>query len=113
MATLPLLKTAGRARQGGPGKAAVRFLDFILRRFMGIEEYCRRPDCLFRIALVRCPEEVRLADGTLVPLGDPVGDLHYWNEHMPSLADGKPALAWALAADRKVRRSLGELARVR
>ena len=51
-----------------------------------------------------------MADGTLVRRGEPVGDLHYWNEHMPSLAEGKPALAWALAVDRAVRRSLRELA---
>ena len=86
-------------------------LDFALRRFMRIEEYCARPDCLFRIALVYSPEDVRLADGTLLRRGDPVGDLHYWNEHMPALDEGKPALAWALAADRAVRRSLRELAR--
>ncbi len=51
-----------------------------------------------------------MADGALVRRGDPVGDLHYWNEYMPSLAEGKPALAWALAVDRAVRRPLRELA---
>ena len=51
-----------------------------------------------------------MADGALVRRGDPVGELHYWNEHMPALAERKPALAWALAADRAVRRSLRELA---
>jgi hypothetical protein len=108
MATIPLRDIGDRTH--GPGKAAVRMLDFALRRFMRVEEYCRRPDCVFRIALVRSPEEIRLADGTFVRRGDPVGDLHYWNEHMPAMPEGKPALAWALAADRTVRQSLRELA---
>jgi hypothetical protein len=109
MATIPLLEDGERVRGIGLGKAVVRLLDFALRRFMGIREYCRQPDCVFRIALVHSPDEVRLADGTLVRRGDLVGDLHYWNEHMPALPEGKPALAWALAADRAVRRSLREL----
>jgi hypothetical protein len=78
---------------------------------MRIEEYCQRPDCVFRISLLHSPEEVHLADGALVHRGDLVGDLHYWNEHMPALPEGKPALAWALAADRAVRDSLRELAK--
>jgi YkoP-like protein len=92
------------------GAAAVRGLDYGLRRLQGIEEYSRREDCIFRIALARASEEIRLADGTHVRRGEPVGELHYWNEHVPRLDEGRPALAWALAADRAVRRSLEALA---
>ena len=92
------------------GRAAVRGLDRGLRRLEGVEEFCRRKDCIFRIALVRRREEVRLIDGTHVRRGDPVGEIHYWNEHVPRLGEGRSALAWALAADRAVRRSLQALA---
>ena len=92
------------------GAGAVRQLDRFLRRVEGIEEFSRREDCIFRIGLVRASGEFRLADGTHVRRGDPVGELHYWNEHAPRFGDGRPALAWALAADRAVRQSLRALA---
>ena len=75
----------------------------------GIEEFVSDPIVCFA-SRWRGPKEVRLADGTHIRRGELFGELHYWNEHMPSLAEGKPALAWALTADHAVRQSLHFLA---
>jgi ceramide glucosyltransferase len=93
-----------------PLAAPVRLLDRCLRRLFHIEEYSRSVDCMFRVALTPAPEDLRLADGTHVRRGEPIGELHYCNEHVPSLAEGQPAVAWAIAADHVVKHSLQELA---
>jgi hypothetical protein len=70
-----------------PAHRVVRALDAALRHILEIREFTARPDCLLRISLGRAEEDTRLEDGTAVSRGDPVVDLHLWNEQLPSGAD--------------------------
>lgn len=91
-------------------RAAVKGLDFLLRRCYGIHEFSRHPDCVARLALARSPRELTLSDGTRIARGEIVGDLHLWNERVPPMPSGGPDLAWGLGFQRKLSRSLAELA---
>ena len=51
-----------------------------------------------------------LSDGTRVELGDLVGTLHWWNEHLPHYSPNGPDLGWACAMRDQVLRSLRLLA---
>ena len=89
---------------------AVRRLDTYLRQRQGIREFTDCPDCLLRYSLGAAPADVALADGLRVRRGEPIVELHLWNEQIPALPAAGPDLAWALAARRRLRRSLQELA---
>ncbi|HXR88375.1 MAG TPA: hypothetical protein VN728_15450 [Stellaceae bacterium] len=79
----------------------LRALDGVMRRGMGIEDLCAEPQCIIRIRVVPAERDICLADRTQIRKGDPVGELHLWNEHLASMADYESALAWAL----EIRRS--------
>lgn len=75
---------------------ALRALDGILRRCMGVEEFCAEPHCIIRIRIVSADRDICLADGTQIRKGDPIGELHLWNEHLPSVYEYRSPLAWAI-----------------
>ncbi|MGE5271702.1 MAG: YkoP family protein [Thiohalocapsa sp.] len=85
-------------------------LDTILRACYGIYEFTDDPDCLLRIGLSLAREPVTLRDGTAIEIGDPIGCLHFWNEHLPRYSDLGPDLRWAAEMRRRVLRSLMALA---
>lgn len=91
-------------------RAAVKGLDSLLRRCYGIHEYSLDPDCILRLGLVRAKRDVTLFDGTEIKKGDPVGDLHLWNERLPVMPPSGPGLRWAVEFQRKAKRSLELLA---
>lgn len=97
-------------RAGYAAGQAVFALDGWLRRRCGSFEYCHRPDCVFRIQRCAAPQDLRLRDGTLIRAGEPALRLHFWNEHMPRMAAGRPTLRWARQIERSVAGSLHELA---
>ena len=83
-------------------------LDRWLCRRLGIYEYSAREDCLFRAEL-RCADEgVLLSDGLQVRPGDPLLELHLWNEHVPPMGRG-PSVAWGRRTARMMDASLREL----
>lgn len=90
---------------------AVFSLDSWLRRRYGVFEYTSEPRCLFRLERARADQTVSLADGTLVRLGDPILKLHLWNEHIPTMGERGPTVAWARQVSRAIDASLRELAR--
>lgn len=53
---------------------------------------------------------MQLADGVSLSIGDPVVDLHLWNEHIPGISGDGATLAWAHVAFDHVRESLQMLA---
>src|SRR5262249_30322138 len=89
---------------------AVRAMDLFLRRRHSIFEYTSDPECVLRLALVQCEGNVRLADGTRLRGGEPILELHLWNEHVPLIQPSGPTIAWAFEVNRRVNRSLRELA---
>ncbi len=92
-------------------RGAVRGLDRLLRRLYRIEPFTDDPECIFRIAFRPSPVARTLADGTVVRPGDPLLELHFWNEHLPPMGPAGPDLAWGQAFTARLRRSLALLAR--
>jgi len=88
----------------------VRFIDFLQRRALKIEEFTHEEGCILRVALSYAGEDYTLSDGTVVRRGDPVGELHLWNERIPSMGSDGPDLAWGLRFYRRVVFSLRLLA---
>lgn len=86
-------------------------LDGWLRKWQGIYEYTTDRRCLFRVEIGQADRAVTLADGTQIAAGDPVLVLHLWNEHIPSMGQGGPTVAWARHVTRAAHISLRELAR--
>ena len=102
-------RTDGRRRQRA-WRAAVGSLDALVRRHYRIYEYTSDPECVLRVGLARAPRDVRLADGTVIGRGSPVGVLHLWNEHLPPFASQGPDLQWAKVFHRRMHRSFALLA---
>lgn len=85
-------------------------VDATLRYCYGIYEFTDNPDCVLRINLSDAREPVTLTDGTAIEIGDPIGSLHFWNEHLPRYSDFGPGLSWASEMRRRVALSMRALA---
>jgi len=94
---------------GWPGRL-VRTTDMILRRCLGVREFCADSHCIIRIAHKRARADLSLRDGTRIARGDLVGELHFWNEQLPRIPPGGPGFGWALAMQRQFVHSLRRLA---
>jgi hypothetical protein len=92
-----------------PVHRLVRMLDAALRHILEVREFTARSDCLLRISLGRADRDMRLADGTHLSRGDPIADLHLWNEQLPAPAGS--TLVRTNMLRRRMLASLGELAR--
>jgi hypothetical protein len=90
-------------------RETVRALDERMRRRQGIIEFTDDPHCILRISLARADCDLRLADGVLVRAGDPIIEMHFWNERMPQ-ARGAAGLGWGGRFSRRLRRSFDDLA---
>jgi hypothetical protein len=84
---------------------SVARIDALLRSYYHIYEFTDDPDCVLRVALSQARAPVSLSDGTQIEIGEPVGTLHFWNEHLPRYSS-KPDLAWACAVRDRVVYSL-------
>jgi hypothetical protein len=91
-------------------RQVIRGVDARLRRSIGIVEFDRSDDALVRIAVARADREIELSDGTRLRPGEPVLELHLWNEHLQPLPPEGPTLRWAVATRRQLARSLARLA---
>jgi hypothetical protein len=85
-------------------------LDAIIRSLYGVYEFTDDPTCVLRIGLSPARAPVPLSDGTQIEIGELVGSLHFWNEHLPRYAAGGPDLRWACVARDQVIHSLHALA---
>ncbi len=88
----------------------IRAVDRGLRHWMKIGTFCTDRSCVMRLAVVQASDAVALADGTRIEPGDPVGELHLWNEQLPPMPWSGPGLAWALTMRRRIDHSLARLA---
>jgi hypothetical protein len=85
---------------------ALRSVDRLLRQHMAIEEFTGDAECVFRVSLDRAARQVRLSDGVAVREGDPVLQLHLWNEHVPTMPSAGPSASWANLTKRRMHHSL-------
>jgi hypothetical protein len=90
-------------------EAMVTGLDDRLRLRQGVFEYSRHPDCLFRIQFIASGGDYVLSDGTCIPWGARIGNLHVWNEQFPCFSANGPTLAWGRCVNRAFNISLREL----
>ena len=85
---------------------SVSRVDAILRSCYGIYEFTDDPACVLRVGLSQARAPVSLSDGTSVEVGELVGTLHFWNEHLPRYSAKGPDLGWACAVRDRVISSL-------
>ena len=93
-----------------PVAVVVRRVDAMLRRCYAIQEFSDEPLCILRLSRERAGRELLLSDGTAIIPGEPVGELHFWSEHMAAFAGYGPDLAWAVETYRRLKLSFGLLA---
>src|SRR5881392_2891925 len=75
--------------------ALVVGLDVALRTCYGVREFTSDPECVLRVGLSPSPRALSLSDGMAIRIGDAVGVLHLWNEHLPRYRRLGPDLGWA------------------
>jgi hypothetical protein len=90
----------------GPAAAAVRIMrafvraiDRYLRKRFDIFEYSTEDTCIFRIRIGHIERDLALPDET-VAAGEPVLELHFWNEHLPPVPEGGHNMRWAVGLRR-------------
>jgi hypothetical protein len=86
--------------------SVVKGVDYLLRQRQGICDFTDDPDCVFRTSVTKSAEALRLSDGTVVGEGDPVIELHFWNEHLPPMPPHGPSPGWARKFARQTAKSL-------
>lgn len=91
-------------------RSLFRRLDHYLLGKQKIREFSTKEECLLRLSVRECPRPMQLADGTSIASGEPVGEFHWWNEHIPVMKNGRPDLRWARDFQRHLRITLEELA---
>ncbi|MCX7671618.1 MAG: hypothetical protein N2439_16305 [Anaerolineae bacterium] len=91
-------------------KRVIRAFDRLLRRVLGVFEFCDGPECLLRVRRVILNRPVVL-DGQVFPPGSVAIELHLWNEHLPPLPADGPTLSWAVQTQRRLKHSFQMLAR--
>jgi hypothetical protein len=89
---------------------AVRSVDSLLRQRQGIQEFTDDESCIFRISREPAMRALKLSDGTELREGDPILQLHLWNEHLPAMPASGPNTAWATLMKRRMHGSLAAVA---
>ncbi len=92
------------------GRAGVRVIDLALQRHYRLFLFSDDPACILRVAPTVSAHDVMLHDGTRVAHGEPILEMHLWNERLPALPHGGATLAWGVDFARRTRYSLQLLA---
>lgn len=61
-------------------RATIKALDRLLRHVLSIYEFSDEPSCVLRYSRAHSKSVLTLPDGESLQLGDPILDLHFWNE---------------------------------
>lgn len=89
----------------------VFLFDSFLRWVYREEEFSKDRRCIFRISLKRSKIDLSLSDGTTIKKGDPIVELHYWNEHMLPIPPEGPDVSWGIKMYKQLLFTLVELDR--
>jgi len=90
-------------------RAIFRPLDSYLRKRFDIFEYSSDDRCIFRVRASSAERDLALPNQT-VSAGEPVLELHFWNEHIPAVPEGGHDMRWAVGAVRMLAASCRMLA---
>jgi hypothetical protein len=88
-------------------RISIKALDRILRHILGIQEFSREPGCVLRYSRTRSRTAVALPRGELVRPGDPILELHFWNDR---LSRDRKERSSPMSLRSELRRSLALLA---
>lgn len=91
-------------------REAIKDLDAYLRHYYNIYEFCHDENCILRLSITTSDGDLALSDGTRICRGDLIGELFFWNEHIPPLPGEGPNFAWATTFQRRTAHSLRQLA---
>jgi hypothetical protein len=92
-------------------RGGVRAIDLALQRYYHVFEFTDDSACILRVARSLSARDIELSDGTRIARGEPVLELHLWNEQLPALPrDGAPSLTWGIEMTKRARHSLRLLA---
>jgi hypothetical protein len=94
---------------GGGLQGLIRRLDAVIRRHEGIIEFSASTSCILRAVVTRAEIDMKLSDGAVISRGDPIIDVHFWNERLPQTSTA-PGLAWGGRFGRQLVRSFVDLA---
>jgi hypothetical protein len=73
---------------------AIYRLDGILCRHYEIFEFSHDQNCILRLQLTHAPHPINLHD-TVVNAGEPIMELHLWNERLPLISSEDLSVSWA------------------
>lgn len=65
-------------------RGTIKALDRIPRHILGIHEFSREPGCVLRYSRTRSTTAITMPSGEAVRLGDPILELHFWNDRLGS-----------------------------
>jgi len=91
-------------------RGLIRKFDSVLRRVYRIRPFSADETNLLRLSLKQARRDLTLSDETRVHSGTEVGEIHFWNERIPTIPDTGPDLGWALTFGRRTVHSLRLLA---
>ncbi len=92
-------------------RAIIRRFDAFLCRIYKVYEFNADPDCILRLAKTQAQRTLQLPGGLVIQKGDPVLEIHLWNEHMTRLSESEDSMVWASRTYRQLLYSLRLVAR--
>ena len=87
-------------------RALIRRFDAYLCRVYGVYEFTRDPECILRISKTTAAHAFNTHGITIIPAGEPVLEIHLWNEHMTPLCANESSMVWAGRTLRQFKYSL-------
>jgi len=80
-----------------------------MRRKMNVIEFWDHPDCLIRVRVTQSDHALVVAND-VIPEGDNIIEIHFWNEHVPRIPGSGTDMKWAVRGVRMLKSSFSELA---
>ena len=73
-------------------------------------EFWDHPDCLIRVRVAEADRALVVAN-SVIPAGEKIIEIHFWNEHVPRIPASGTDMKWAVKGVRILMSSFTELAR--
>jgi hypothetical protein len=91
-------------------RRGVRLIDAILLRCHPVEAFAEDRDCILCVRPAALDVPLALSDGTRLQAGDKLAEIHFWNDHLPSMSEGGADMGWAFQFRHRLTYSLRLLA---